>query len=77
MLERKRYKRYVIEARAIPVRGGGWTSHFSIEEHRANDILATRFETGIIFKTGEAAKQAGFQYGAHKIESGFVPIVVV
>ena len=71
MKQRSKYKGYVIEARAVSVRGGDWTSHFSIEQHRTCDVLDTRFETGQIFKTGEAALRAGFHYGAYKIESGF------
>lgn len=71
MKERRKYKGCLIEARAIPVLGGGWTSHFSIEQHRGCDVLDTRFQTGQLFETDEAALQAGFHYGAHKVESGF------
>jgi hypothetical protein len=71
MKERRTYKGYVVEARAIRVRGGGWTSHFSVEQHRGYEVIDSRFETGQIFKTGEAALQAGLHYGAYKVESNF------
>jgi hypothetical protein len=77
MKERKRYKGHVIDARALPVRGGGWTSHFSIEKHFGDCVLDTRFETGQLFDTAQAALKEGIYLGARKIESGFVPTSIV
>jgi hypothetical protein len=73
--ERKRHKGHVIDARGLPVRGGGWTSHFSIERHLGDVVLDTAFVTGQIFDTAQAALEAGIYLGKRKIESGFAPTV--
>ena len=68
---RHSYKGGVIESRVLPLRGGGWTAHFSIETHRGPDVLDTPFETGRRFPTQDAELEASLQIGMHKIETGF------
>jgi hypothetical protein len=77
MKERRRFRGHVIDARALPVRGGGWTSHFFIERHLGYGLLDTPFVTGQMFDTARAALDAGIYLGARKIESGFVPKAIV
>lgn len=65
------YKGRTIEVLLIPVRGGGWTAHFNIETCRGADVVVTRFETGQVFPTQEAALEASLRIGMRKIDSGF------
>ena len=73
MMARRSYRGYLIDARAIPVRDGGWTPQFSIEEHRGSDILDTPFHSGQVLQDEEAALKAAFQLATHQIDLGFTP----
>ncbi|MFZ0411598.1 MAG: hypothetical protein WAL51_08795 [Candidatus Acidiferrales bacterium] len=68
-----RFDGHIIEARAVEVRGGGWTPYFCIEKHLGDSVLVTRFTSGQMFETQENALKAGFYLGALKIRSGFAP----
>jgi hypothetical protein len=72
MMELRTYKGRVIDARALPLRGGGWTAHFHLEHHRANDVIATPFESGQMFPSEEAALEAAIRMGEQKIDSGYI-----
>ena len=72
MMERRNYKGRVIDARALPVQGGGWTAQFNIEHHRANDVIDTHFDSGQVFSSEKDALEAAIDMGEHKIDSGYV-----
>ena len=71
MKVRQAYKGRVIEARASELRGGGWDSEFSVEEHDATGVTETAFYVPGVFPTSEAAVQAATQAGQQKIDAGF------
>jgi hypothetical protein len=48
----------IIDLSIFSVRGGGWTAHFSVEDHRADPVLVRYCETGQVFGTRDAAEQA-------------------
>ena len=73
MMARRSYKGYVIDGRALPVRGGGWTPHFSIETHRGTGILDTLFHSGQVLDDEEVALKAAVQLAMHQIDLGFTP----
>jgi hypothetical protein len=72
MMERRSYKGRVIDARALPVQGGGWTPQFNIEHHRANDVIDTHFDSGQVFPSEKDALEAALAIGEYKIDSGYV-----
>lgn len=76
MMSKRRYKGRLIDARALPVRGGGWTAHFDITEAQANAELDTHFETGIVFDSENEALEAALRLAAHKIDVGYTPTFV-
>jgi hypothetical protein len=71
MRTRVSYKGRIIESLLFPVRGGGWTAHFFIENHRGPDLLDSPFQTGHVFPTQDAALGASLQMGKQKIDTGF------
>jgi hypothetical protein len=71
MKTRVSYKGRIIESLLYPVRGGGWTAHFSIENHRGPDVLVTPLETGQVCPTPHAALGVSLQMGMQKIDTGF------
>lgn len=69
---RQNYKDHVIEVASFPLRDGGYTMHFFLEQH-GHDILVTQFESGQRSETDEEALQAGIRLGQQKIEAGYEP----
>lgn len=69
---RQKYKDHVIEVSSLPLRDGGYTTHFFLEKH-GRDILVTQFESGQRFETDEEALQAGIKLGQFKIDMGYEP----
>jgi hypothetical protein len=78
MKRRLGYKGYVIEARSDELKGGGFSSEFSIEEHDALSVTETQFYVPNTFATQESAIEAAIQAGRQKIDVGFErgPVVV-
>ena len=72
MMERRNYKGRVIDARTMPVQGGGWMPQFNIEHHRVNDVRDTRFESRQVFLSEKDALEAAISMGEQKIDSGYV-----
>jgi hypothetical protein len=67
------YKKHVVVATSIPVRGGGFTVHVDIEDHaNKTHVDNTHFESGQRFTTDEEALKAGLQIGYRKIDAGYV-----
>lgn len=75
MNTRHNYKGRIIESRIYPLRDGGWTAHFSIEDHLGYCVLDTPFETGQRFPTRNAALGASIRMGMDKIESRFETVI--
>lgn len=66
MRKRLRCKGRIIDLSLYPVRGGGWTAHFSIEDHRPAGVLVAHYESGQVFPSREAAEAAGIRLAAMK-----------
>jgi hypothetical protein len=73
MMEKRIYKGSLIDARALPVWGGGWTAHFSIAKNVGNETQDTPFVTGQMFDSEKAALQAAIQLACLKVDSGYTP----
>jgi hypothetical protein len=43
-----------------------------MEHHRANEVIDTRYESGQMFPSEEAALEAAICMGEYKIDSGYV-----
>jgi len=71
MKTRHTYKGHIVELRAYPLRGGGWTGRGSVETHRGFDVIDRPFQTGRIFPTQDAALEASLRMGMHVIDTGF------
>jgi hypothetical protein len=75
----KLHKTFVIQATAIPLREpkGSFTAHVDIRKDNGHYSDETHFESGAIFSSENAALEAGFQIGKHKIDAGFQPKSII
>ena len=69
--KRQNYKHEVVEATSIPLRDGGFTVNFNLEQSTGSYRDVTYFESGQHFETEEAALEAGIKLGQHKIDAGY------
>jgi hypothetical protein len=72
-MEVRNYKGRTIDARAYPLRTGGWAAHFDIAEHKGSETIDTHFESGQVFESEKLALQAAVWMAARKIDSGYEP----
>ena len=75
-MAKRNYKGTLIDARALPVWGGGWTAYFSIARNVGNETQDTPFVTGQMFDSEEAALQVAIQQASLKVESGYTPYIL-
>ena len=71
MKKRQGYKGYVIEARSLELKDGGFSAEFSVEEHDPSGVTETQFYLPGTFLTQESAIEAAIQAGRQKIDVGF------
>lgn len=57
----------IIDLALFSVRGGGWTAHFCIEDHRADHVLVRPYETGQVFASREAAEEVAIRLATKMI----------
>ena len=69
MMEKHRYKGMLIDSRAIPLRGGGWTTHYSVWQDLGSESLDHYAETGQEFATEKDALEFGVRLAVQKIDS--------
>jgi hypothetical protein len=70
--QRLNYNKRVVEVTSFPLRDGGFTVHFFIEDHTDNEhVDATLFESGQRFATDEQALVTGMELGKRKIDEGY------
>jgi hypothetical protein len=70
MKTRKNYKKHVIEITTFELRDGGYTAHFSIEEHDGEGVTDAYFTTGKRYETKKAAIDATLETAKRKIDNG-------
>ena len=75
----KSYKRFVIKATGIPIRGPEkhFTVHINIRKDTGRYSDETPIESGKIFSGENEALEAGIQIGKQQIDSGFQPRNIV
>jgi hypothetical protein len=67
MRKRLYSKGRIIDIVVHPVRGGGWTSHFDIEDHRTSRPFATHYELGKVFMSPQAAVDVAIRQAKMRI----------
>jgi hypothetical protein len=68
--ERKQYRNRVIEVTTFALKTGGFTTHFSIEDHTAGTHVGIALvESGKTFASDAEAFEYGFQAGQRKIDT--------
>jgi hypothetical protein len=68
---RQDYKKHIIEVTSTPLRDGGFTVLFEIEQHAGTHVDVTHFESGQRFATDEEALEAGIKLGQNKVDVGY------
>jgi hypothetical protein len=66
------YNKRVIEVVSLPLRDGGFTVHFFIEDHtNEKHVDVTEFQSGQRLATDEEALAAGIELGKRKVDEGY------
>lgn len=72
-MRREKYKRFVINTRALPLKNGlGWSTEFDLEEHSGGGVTSTPFAVRGTHKSEEWALDAAILHGRKKIDDGFI-----
>jgi len=61
------YRGHIIEISPYPLRDGGFTVHFDLEQHLQFWVNAHHFETGLRFDSEDEALRAGHLLGRQRI----------
>jgi hypothetical protein len=71
-MRREKYKKFVINPRAIPLAGVlGWSAEFDLEKHGSDDVIWTPFAVLGTYASEESAIMAANMHGRMKIDDGF------
>jgi hypothetical protein len=71
-MRREKYKRFLINARAVPVKNRiGWSAEFDIEKHTGDYVMLTPFAIRGIYTSEDTALYAASLHGRKKIDAGF------
>jgi len=67
MRRRFHYRGRILDILVYAVRGGGWTSHFDIENYRPEGVLVTHCETGQVFSSPQLAQEAAVRLAVTRV----------
>lgn len=74
IIRREKYKRFVINARAILLKDSlGWSAELDLEKHSGDNVTSAPFAVRGTYESEGSAIEAAILHGRKKIDDGFQP----